>query len=459
MTLTFLKKYTKTWLAINCLGFSFLFLTACDTPKEIGSELFSVEVGLNYTDTLSLDMGTVLVDSVYSNASAHYFLGTLSNPYIGAVRSSFFTQFANIDSIKASETSRYESLKMRLVYKSFMGDTNQVQRFNLYRLKDSLVLSRRYLTNSTVAYDPSPIGTFSFTPRPLKGRTPLNDSLRFDTLDVMLPASLGREFLSNYKDKTIAGGGSGFRKSFYGFYVESANTSNNTAIIGFNPAYSSIELKYRNAGDTVSKVIPYYFSLTTALTNQEVQARFNRIEAQRTGSMVANLTKVGDFVDAKRSNHRSFVAKGAGLATYIKIPYLKNLIGNRYLAVNKAELVLESSGEVPKEEILQVLSLAKVNDQKKLMRNSNGVAFLTAEGGASFQTAVYNENTKTYTFNITSHMQNMLSGREKAQDFMVTSDLSSISSTEAGLIVDQIKYISLNSLKAKIKLYYSFVAK
>lgn len=60
------KKLTLKWPALKWLGIISLFLSSCDDPKEIGSDLFSVEVGLNYTDTLTVNSSTVLIDSVYT---------------------------------------------------------------------------------------------------------------------------------------------------------------------------------------------------------------------------------------------------------------------------------------------------------------------------------------------------------------------------------------------------------
>lgn len=58
------KKPTLNWLATKWLGIFSLFLASCDTPKEIGADLFSVEVGLNFTDTLQVESSTVLMDSI-----------------------------------------------------------------------------------------------------------------------------------------------------------------------------------------------------------------------------------------------------------------------------------------------------------------------------------------------------------------------------------------------------------
>ena len=73
------KKPTWNWLAIKWLGIISLFLTSCDAPKEIGADLFSVEVGLNYTDTLTIKSATVLMDSIQTGGNST-FSGAISCP-------------------------------------------------------------------------------------------------------------------------------------------------------------------------------------------------------------------------------------------------------------------------------------------------------------------------------------------------------------------------------------------
>ncbi|MEY2895054.1 MAG: hypothetical protein RIS42_773, partial [Bacteroidota bacterium] len=140
------KKRTLNWPAIKWLGIVSLFLASCDAPKEIGADLFSVEVGLNYTDSLRVTSSTVLMDSIQTGANNTFLLGSFAHPVLGTFESSVFTQVANADSLFAKDVSILDSLKMHLVYKNFQGDTNQLQTLQIYKLKDSLSLSTDYFT-------------------------------------------------------------------------------------------------------------------------------------------------------------------------------------------------------------------------------------------------------------------------------------------------------------------------
>ncbi|MEY4611262.1 MAG: hypothetical protein RL246_1581, partial [Bacteroidota bacterium] len=115
------KKPTWNWLAIKWLGIISLFLSSCDAPKEIGADLFSVEVGLNYTDTLTIKSGTVLMDSIQTGGNNTFLLGSYYHPELGYLSSHIFTQIANADTLKAKESSIVDSLQMYLIYKNTQG--------------------------------------------------------------------------------------------------------------------------------------------------------------------------------------------------------------------------------------------------------------------------------------------------------------------------------------------------
>ena len=121
------KKLTWKCPAIKWVGILSLFLASCDTPKEIGDDLFSVEVGLNYSDTISVKSSTVLIDSIYTGSPSTIWVGSFSHPVLGLAESAVYTQVSNIDTLFAKSTSVYDSLTLRLTYASYQGDTTKAQ--------------------------------------------------------------------------------------------------------------------------------------------------------------------------------------------------------------------------------------------------------------------------------------------------------------------------------------------
>lgn len=456
MISNFSKKCTWNWLAINSVLLLTFLLSSCDTAKEIGSDLFSVELGLNYTDTLTVNSSTIQLDSTYSSGVSAYLFGSLEDPNIGQISSNFYTQISNVDTLKAKDNAVLGAAKLYLVYSSYRGDTTKLQTMKIYKLTDSLSRLVPYFTQTVKGIESQPLKTISFYPRPIKRYVADGDTITMDTLVVDLTNELGKELLSYSLNAETKGGGTGFRKVFKGLYFENASASNG-AILSFNSNNSRLDLSYTNPGDTTKYKVPFYFALST-FSQSEVLAKFNQYKSNRTKSLIPTLTAPGQQILASQSNNKTFVQKGLGLATKIKIPYLDKIKANKYIAVNKAELIVEPTSDVPAALLLDKLSLVRGHSGKnRPLRTQFGLSYFLSEGAAGYNTATYNSARKSYTFNITSMVQNIISGRELTDEILITPEVVGISSSETGFVGDQINYVSLNSFKTKVKLYYSFV--
>ncbi len=449
------KKRTLSSPAIKWIGIISLFLASCDAPKEIGADLFSVEVGLNFTDTLQVKSSTVLMDSVQTGASNTLLVGSYTHPVLGTFESFAYTQFANADSLLATNASVVDTLKMQLVYKSFQGDTNQIHTLNLYKLKDSLSLSKDYFPSSVVNFDPSSVGSVTFRPHPIRSRAFNGDSLVLDTLKFHLPLKLGSELLAKYADKTLAAGGAAFRANFPGLLMKST-TASNSALVGFSPSYSKLTLHWHNPNDTLKYELNYYFSLSNALM-AEVNARFNHFNMNRVGALAA-LAKSGNTVPASSTGQVTYVQSGSGLVTKLDLPTLLKLKGNRNIAVNKAELVLQPTDDLDLNQTLSQLTLLQVDSNNRPIRNTYGLGYVLSEGGSGIQTASYNSSQKSYTFNITTELQSILNGRKANLGFLVTPTLLASSTGYTKMTSESARFVPLNAMKTKIRIYYSYIA-
>ena len=450
------KKPTWNWLAIKWLGIISLFLSSCDAPKEIGADLFSVEVGLNYTDTLTIKSGTVLMDSIQTGGNSTFLLGSYYHPELGYVSSNVFTQLANADTLNSKATSIVDSLQMHLIYKNTQGDLSQPQTIELYRLADTLSTLTSYYTNSSVAIKPELLKRFSFVPKPIKKESANGDSVQFDTLKFQMPLALGKELISKYTDKAISGGGSAFRNYFRGLYIKS-EAGKKASLLAFSPTYYRMTLHWHNPGDTTKYYLNYYFSLSNAYVT-EINARFNQISAQRIGPLAA-IVKPGDKVSSLKTNNTTYVQSGTGIVTKIELPYLLNLRGNRNVAVNKAELVFSGIDKLDFNQTIGQLSLIESDGSNKPLRNSYGLKYIYSEGGAGVATATYDIATNSYTFNVTTLMQSMLSGKKANLGYLLTPAISADAAGNAKILNESGRFIALNALKAKLKIYYSYIAK
>ncbi len=450
------KKHTWKCPAIKWVGILSLFLASCDTPKEIGDDLFSVEVGLNYSDTLTVNSSTVLIDSIYTGSPSTFLVGSYNHPALGLAESAVYTQVSSIDTLFAKSTSVFDSLTMRLAYAGYQGDTTKTQTLNVYRLLDSLSRGTDYFASSSIRTDGAILGRHTFAPRPIRTRAMNGDSIRYDTLRFRMSDSFGRELLSKYAETTVAAGGKGFRDFFPGLLFK-ANTTSAGALIGFNPGYSRMTLYFHNPGDTTKYNMDYYFSLSNALY-PELLARFNQIKSTKSGALAA-LQSPGDIVSSTATSGLTYIQAGTGVATKVEFPYLQSLKGNRNVAVNKAELVLTAADNIDLQQTIGQLSIVETNATNRTLRNSYGLKYLLSEGGSSVLTAAIDPGAKTYTFNVTTAIQSILVGKQANSGWLITPALTANSAGNTRIINESARFVPLQAMKARLKIYYSYIAK
>jgi hypothetical protein len=456
--MTSISSKKRTWKcpAIKWVGIFSLFLASCDTPKEIGNDLFSVEVGLNYSDTVTVKSSTVLIDSIYTGSPGTLLLGNFNHPVLGVTEAAFYTQLANIDTLFAKPTSVYDSLSMRLVYAGFQGDTTKTQTLSVYRLLDSLSLKTNYFANSTIRSDAALLGLHTFNPRPIRTKAMNGDSVKFDTLRFRMSDTFGRELLSKYADAKVAAGDKGFRDYFPGMLFKPMASSTG-AILNFTPSFSRMTLYFHNPGDAKNYQIDYYFSLSNSF-QPEFLARFNQIKSTKSGPLAA-LKNPGDIVSSTATSGLTYIQAGTGLSTKIEFPYLMNLKGNRNVAVNKAELVLTAADNIDLQNTVGQLSIVETNATNRTLRNSYGLKYLLSEGGSGVNTATINQISKTYTFNVTTAIQSLLVGKQANSGWLITPALTTNISGNSGINNESARFVPLQAFKARLKIYYSYIAK
>jgi hypothetical protein len=146
--------------------------------------------------------------------------------------------------------------------------------------------------------------------------------------------------------------------------------------------------------------------------------------------------------------------------TKIELPYLLKLKGNRNIAVNKAELVFSGTENMDFKETIGQLSLIESDGSNRPLRNTtNGLKYIYAEGGGGVATATYDISRNSFTFNVTTLMQSMLSGKKENLGYLLTPAISADAAGNAKILNESGRYIALNALKAKLKIYYSYIAK
>ena len=85
--------------------------------------------------------------------------------------------------------------------------------------------------------------------------------------------------------------------------------------------------------------------------------------------------------------------------------------------------------------------------------------YLLYEGGGSVFSAAIDPASKTYTFNVTTAMQSLLVGKQANLGWLITPALTSNSAGNTRIINESARFVPLQAMKARLKIYYSYIAK
>ena len=484
-----------------------LFLSACEDPQEIGSEVFVQNIGVLFTDTLTVDASTVLVDSILTSTTPNLLVGRYIDPILGLVEASSYFQISNSDTLRSylfdlnktpliiankkdfkwiKNPTKVDSIRLILPYSVYQGDTLQSQTFKVSQLNDNSILeaTKSYFSNSDApSLKPNLLGQVkNVKVRPIKNRSILSGLSRFDTLRIPITDPAFINFISSQRDsnKEDALIGTGFKGKIRGLALTS-ESSNNAAIVGFFSDYSVMKVYYsyaysytlRNKANTLdslkvtvdsTKSNDLFVGLYSRATGASQNARFNKVNASRSG-VFSKLAKVTDVISSSLSNNQSTIQSSTGLAMKVKFPSLLKLKERQDIAINKAELILEpnfSNYPVPTD-----LVLIESTPTNRFLRST-----ITSEGVLQFvsgeaSTAAYVSKSKSYTFNVTSSLQNILSGRNKSNGWLLSATTfgAATQNTPRGpvsgryIVSSEVDRAIFDSKKIKLKVYYTYIGK
>ncbi|WP_299755870.1 DUF4270 family protein [uncultured Pontibacter sp.] len=320
-------------------------LASCEDPNELGLELVEDNVSGTFTDTLTINVSTVMVDSVANSGRSNMLVGQYTTPQTGMLHASTYFQVGPGSSLAApAEGATYDSLKLILPTSGYYyGDTTQNITLRVNELSSTLTArglpptmpneepysffyqNSGFYNVSKATVKPEAVGTYTFAPRPV----------RKDTLAIDLSNALGQQWfdLKKASDDKIKDT-QNFVAYFKGLGIEA--TAGN-AVLGFSTAGAMVRLYYSEpaASGGTRTVKSYDFPLI----NSSLQ--YNKVEGDFTGSPLQGLKDSGEL-PATATNDISVAQSGTGLVIKLEIPYLEKLKEKlKPEFINKVTLVVE----------------------------------------------------------------------------------------------------------------------
>lgn len=368
-----------------------------DLPSvTIGDNFIKPQTSIALIDTFSLKLSTMLIDSIATSNPANLLVGKYTDEFLGKTDVRGYFQLTVPTSTVLEEKSVFDSLTLVLRYAKFAyGDTLQSQTINVHRVSQYIEKpDDSYMYNtSKIPYDPNPIGSLTFMPRP-----------NFkDSIEIRLDDKLGQDFMKMLEDQPDElTDNQKFLEYFKGIVL--VGGEGNTSVLGFQTADTSVNVVLHTHYVEEERVeVRYKWPLYTS------GIYYNNFNFDRTGTQVENLKTQSEVISSINMGDKAFIQSGAGIVARLDFTGLEKVMemGSQGFFY-KAELLLRpfpnSYSQIPFPKVLNLYTTDKYNRLVSVLQDSEGNN-LTSE---LFFDKQYNENTY-YRFDITSYLNDELS--------------------------------------------------
>ncbi|WP_187262796.1 DUF4270 family protein [Pontibacter beigongshangensis] len=440
---------------------SLVAFTACEDPSEIGLELQdNNRIGTDFTDTITIHSGTVLLeDSISTFRLAPFLAGYYADPVLGTTRATTYTEVGlGGTDLTFGSNPQPVSMVLTLDYTLIYGNPNSDLTLNVHRLTDGFSSRGSYYTNTTLAYEAAPVGTGTFRPRIFN----LENRDSAEVVRIEMSLDFAREILSKSGTSALSTRENFINEFLKGFAIVSPNTEGASIIaLNLSSSRTSLALRYKVDADTTVK--EHLFPLAGADNRN-----FYNVTADRSGTTIASLAKEG-YVPSHETDGVSFVQANTQLLTKLTFPYLEEFKAQTSnVVINRAELILPvqnaSAATFP---LHPGFVLYETNHTNRILRNTSGVAltvqdsyYINTTSAPSFASYITTKN--HYTLNITPYIQALLLDKKPNNGLLLATGRTSAPDPQTGarqIVSDSRPFRTMisNTDAAPIKLlvYYS----
>jgi len=424
MSSTFLMR--KVFLLSAIFLLSILF--SCKKDGKLSPDFDNGNLSILFVDTFSIKSTVDNDGASQTDLISFQLLGVYHDPIFGVKSSSIYTNVGLSGATDFGGDLIVDSLVLSLHIANYYGDNSSSITANVFELTTPLSSSTSYFSNTYSSVQNTLLGSSTFMPSN-------SDSLRVVITDPTLLSAIQSD--SFYVDNNE------FYTKFKGLYIVSSDTAGgipainqNTgafALFDLNSSASKITIHYRN-GPTVKKTEDLNLN-----TQVKTYARF--INDYSGTDIEKHLNN-----NAAKNINRIYVSDMEGLRTKIEIPNITNLTNDGAVSINKATITftIETGTDASPNDVLEALTLSGIDSE------GNAINLTDASEGAAHFEGVYNASTKSITFNISRHLQQIVNGKRTDYGMYLTPN-------SAIVIPNRVIFNSENSptFKTKLEITYS----
>lgn len=424
-----------------------LLIAGCSEGEDdIGLQLQSDNL-LNSTliDTFSVEAYTTLeYNTLTSEGTSSLLVGTYENSETGRVKVSSYTQILPPNqNVGFGTNPEVDSVRLRLYYATdirnseefprVFGDITQPMPFDVYEITEDFASDRTYTAEDELATGQ------------LLGSTPGDftpSSSGESAVNITLPNSFGESILEH-----ATGDFSSFIDQIKGISLQ-PSTDQPGAVIGFADS-SKVDVFYHNDEKTDG----------IRLSLNIIEKRFNRFEADRSGTPLQALTEKGDRISSEETDHKTYIQSGTGIRTLLEFPTMSDFFADKGdVIIDKAELIIPADRSH-----VQTFANEPPTDLIGFQTNAEG-GIKVGENGAGTTVPsepylinqiqqnvfLYDFDKDAYVMDITTYIQNVSLGKTPNNPIILTSGFDGVTANY-GVLFDQLN----EDNPIQFKVYYT----
>ena len=367
---------------------------------EFGTIPENTYTTLVYTDTIGVQISTIIEDSFATSGDTAFLIGRYHDPYLGTVSTKSFFQMtvpSSIPEIPAS--AKFDSMTFIIRPNDYYyGDTSKAQTIYINELANAIshTYNSKLYNTSNVAIKSPALGSATVKIKP-RGS---------DSIVIRLSDAKGSELYSRLQQQSSdVTSSNDFLNYFRGISIATAD-DDTSAVYGLSGVSGNMVMRVH-----YHTTIPYPEEHYIDFTSLSNDLAFNQVLSNRSGTgLVPGTTGITEIA-AVNSKQLSFMQAGSGLFLKMIFPSLRSIIGNTNIVkLLKAELIVrptEFSFDRNKYILPSQLYLTQTDAS-----NIAGNTVIDSTGSAVLYTDpvmddIYGED-NFYRFNVTAYINQML---------------------------------------------------